>query len=216
MIPPLLNLRSKYQHVTPPSTSVAPTTKQRVKSYIPVLHQWLPPHCQTSCFFSVGTFLVFPGSSTAIPTPLLEKQMPYVYKCSCDTNKPPTLSHSSTTVDHSLPSRFNGTLFGQAFYLPPVAQALLAPHKMLLQPSHCLSHVLLSRPPLQLLVFMIVPFAKPDSIALTIQPQNNLLHTPPILSEIPHVCAIPDPTNTQRQVATSTLAQYTILSPYSS
>jgi hypothetical protein len=63
---------------------------------------------------------------------------------------------------------------------------------------------------------MIVPFAKPDSIDLTIQSQNNLLHTPPILSEIPHaVSAISDPTNTQRQVATSTLAQYTILSPYS-
>jgi hypothetical protein len=89
-IPPVLNLRSEYRNVTPPSTSIM-STKHRIKSHLPVLHQWLPPHCQTSCFFSVGTFLVFPGFSTALPTPLLEQQMPYMSTRSAPAT--PTRSH---------------------------------------------------------------------------------------------------------------------------
>jgi hypothetical protein len=243
-IPPVLNLRSEYQHATPPSTSQAPhqvmypcftpmaptplpnlllllcldpQAKHRIKLCIPVLHQWLPPHCQTSCFFSVWTFLVFPGYSTVIPTPLLEKQMPYVYTCSCDTNKPPTpLSKSSTKTNHSLPRRFNGTLFGQVFYLPLVAQALPDQVVVTADPLPLPCDPFTSTPTTPLQLPEIIPFLTPDSIDLTIQPPNNLLHTSPILSEHSHASAIPDPTTTQQcQVATpTTLAQYSSLSPY--
>jgi hypothetical protein len=220
--------------------------------------------------------LVFPGSSIVLPTPLLAKQLPYVYECSCsnfssdlsdnaDTHRPSSPlsdssianhhalpdnalphhfngtmfgqvfyltqvaqplvahalstaepTHSPTKVDHSLPRRFNGTLFGQAFYLPSVAQAL-SDHDVATAyplPLSCDPFTSTHTTPLQ--VPKIIPFAKPDSIDLTIQPPNNLLHSPPKLSEIPHVSAIPDPTNTQCKVATpSTMTQYSILSPYS-
>jgi hypothetical protein len=123
-----------------PSTSMSPQ------------HQ--PASCQPRTASPPASSLLGPSlsshSSTVIPTPLLEQQMPYVYKCSCNTNKLPTpLSHSSTKVNHSLPCRFNGTLFGQVFYLPPVAQAQSDQDVATL--IHCLSHVTLSHPPLQLL-----------------------------------------------------------------
>jgi hypothetical protein len=70
--------------------------------------------------------------------------MPYVYKCSCShfsTNlsdnadtacrpSSPLLSDSSILANHhalpdnALPHHFNGTLFGQVFYLTQVAQPL--------------------------------------------------------------------------------------------
>jgi hypothetical protein len=54
-----------------------------------------------------------------IPTPHLEKQLPYVYKCSCNTNKPPSpLSHSSLNVNNDTPCKFNGAMFGQVFPSP--------------------------------------------------------------------------------------------------
>jgi hypothetical protein len=54
---------------------------------------------------------VFPGSSSVLPTPLLLKQLPYVYKCLCNpvstnvtTNTPSApLSHSSIAIHHALP-----------------------------------------------------------------------------------------------------------------
>jgi hypothetical protein len=117
-LPPVLTLRSLSKRFIPPPTTAA-TNTQHVRSHTSLLYQWLPPSCQTSCFFSVGTLLVFPGNSIVLPTPLLEKQLPYVYVCSCDTNKPTLpLSPSSITVNHAMPRRFNGAMFGLVFSSP--------------------------------------------------------------------------------------------------
>jgi hypothetical protein len=126
---PVHTLCSAYKSSIPPPrttvlqtkqpTNVAPT-KQRVKFRTPFLLQWLPPPCQISCFFSVGSFLVFPGStSIVLPTPLLEKQSPYVYKCSCNINMLSSpISHSSITINPALPCQFNGAMFGKVFSSP--------------------------------------------------------------------------------------------------
>jgi hypothetical protein len=109
-LPPVLTLCSLSKRFIPPPTT-AGTNMQHIKSHTSILYQWLPP--------SVGTLLVFPGNSIVLPTPLLEKQLPYVYVCSCDTNKPTLpLSPSSITVNHAMPCQFNGAMFGLAFSSP--------------------------------------------------------------------------------------------------
>jgi hypothetical protein len=70
-LPPVLTLCSLSKRFIPPPTTAA-TNRQHTRSHTSLLYQWLPPSCQTSCFFSVGTLLVFPGNSIVMPTPLLE------------------------------------------------------------------------------------------------------------------------------------------------
>jgi hypothetical protein len=53
------------------------------------LRQWLPPPCQSSCFFSIGPMLVFPGTNVILPIPLLRQTLPsYVHNCSHKTTRP--------------------------------------------------------------------------------------------------------------------------------
>jgi hypothetical protein len=125
---PVHTLRSAYKSSIPPlRTTVLPTkqptnvapTKQHVKFRTPFLLQWLPPPCQISCFFLVGSFLVFPGTSIVLPTPLLEKQLPYVFKCSCNIDMLSSpISHSSIAINPALPRQFNGAMFGKVFSSP--------------------------------------------------------------------------------------------------
>jgi hypothetical protein len=89
------------------------------------IYQWLPPPCQTSCFFVTDHMLVFPGFSSILPTLFLEKELTYVYECICVKGSgqvdAPTLknvSQCSTTINHVMPQCFNGTMFGKVFSSP--------------------------------------------------------------------------------------------------
>jgi hypothetical protein len=179
--------------------------------------------------------LVFPGFSIVLPTPpLLAKQLPYVYECSCsnistnlsdnaDTRRPSSpLSASSIANHHALPENalsrhYNGTLFGQDFYLTRVAQPLVA-HALstadTMPPAlHCPHDPFMPTNTNRLPVPKTVLFAKPDcSSTLTLHPHNNMTTTQPIIADLPHVSAIPDPTKPQKQVATLAPAQYPTLS----
>jgi hypothetical protein len=229
----VLGLRSAPMSFIPPSTTVT-TTMKRAPSRTSSLFQWLPPPCQTSCFFVVGPMLVFPGFSIVLPTPLLAKQLPYVYECSCsnistnlsdnaDTCRPSSPLYASSIANHhdlpdnALSRHFNGTMFGQDFYLTQVAQPLVA-HALstadTMPPAlHCPHDPFMPTDINLLPVTETVLFAKPDrSSTLTILPHNNLTTTQPIMADLPHVSAIPDPTKPQQQVATLTPAQYPTLS----
>jgi hypothetical protein len=70
------------------------------------LLQWLPPSCQTSCFYSVGTMLVFPSTNLVLPTPLLKKTSPYVYACSRNIHLTPVIdTPSNDTIITTLHTR---------------------------------------------------------------------------------------------------------------
>jgi hypothetical protein len=106
---PVLALAAAYTSFHPPPTT-ALMARQRAKSHRSFIYQWLPPPCQTSCFFVTGHMLVFPGFSSILPTLLLEKELPYVYECICVKGSgqvdAPTLenvSQCSTTVNHLMP-----------------------------------------------------------------------------------------------------------------
>jgi hypothetical protein len=116
MIQLVLNLCAKHQHVTPPLTSVMKATRQVTCLFLVPMAPTSQPKLLLLLCWDLPCLPT--GSSTGIPTPLLEKQLPYVYKCSCDTNKPLSpLSHSSLTINNDVPCQFNGAVFGQVF--PP-------------------------------------------------------------------------------------------------
>jgi hypothetical protein len=113
-LPPVGILRTASVRFILPPTTVATTKRLKIRPSL--LYEWLPPPCRTSCFFSVGSLLVFPETSIVLPITLLEKHLPYVYVCACSSDKQPSsLSHSSITVDHVAPRQFHGTMFGLEF-----------------------------------------------------------------------------------------------------
>jgi hypothetical protein len=106
---PVLALPAAYTSFHPPQTS-ASMARQHAKSLSSFIYQWLPPPCQTSCFFVTGHMLVFPGFSSILPTLFLEKELLHVYECICVKGSgqvdAPTLknvSQCSTTVNHVMP-----------------------------------------------------------------------------------------------------------------
>jgi hypothetical protein len=115
--PSAVSTNAMYKSFIPP-----PTNKQCVKLHSPVLYQWLPPPCQVSCFSSVGTFLVFPGTSIVLPSPLLEKRLPYMSTIACaapsSCHHPPPTALSLSNISHLVGSMFNGTLLGYVLSLP--------------------------------------------------------------------------------------------------
>jgi hypothetical protein len=59
----------------------------------------------------------------------LEKQLPYVYKCSCNINMLSSpISHSSITINPALPCRFNGAMLGKMFSSPISSRPLAVHH----------------------------------------------------------------------------------------
>jgi hypothetical protein len=110
------------QPTTTALTAPAPTTTRGAKSHTFFLVQWLPPSCQSSCFLSVGTMLIFPGTNILLPTLLLKPTLPYIYECSCnndgsdhvDVEMPSNPSKCSPIIAVSeLSHLFSGVMFSQ-------------------------------------------------------------------------------------------------------
>jgi hypothetical protein len=123
-------------HIDYDSTGTQPTRQA------PACHPTINQSCANQATCQVTCLFLVPMAPTSQPNLLLllcwdlpclprlfncdtntpfGKELPYVYKCSCDNNKPPSpLSHSSFTInnDAHAPHQFNGAMFGQVFSSP--------------------------------------------------------------------------------------------------